>query len=432
MEHSPHYDRSELRAQHQQLLTETVGRLEREFSKYFTSDTLEHYVQDSYEELASKAEVLTHVPAFVERFAFDRLRALAKTSQDPVAISPDVLFVCERNDAASQMAATLFNRATGGRAKARSAGRKPAGRMAEAAVSAMQEIGIEMLGNFPKPVTPEIEAASDIIVTMDVHDDVAVLEGKHFEAWELPHPSTDDIDSFRTLRNEIDDRVRDLIDRLVPNGVRKPRSAFDLDLKELRLALSLMTRRVVELAQRLGPAVLESDSLALQAIIEEDAAINTMDSELTTHVFELIALRQPVARDLRAILAVHDTSLHLERIADCLVDTATTALAEDLTLPSELAEMSDRVAKATELSIDALQEGSVERAREVVQQVEVLEQIRRQLLEQLMDSGGSADRKTALAADQASIALKRAGGHALDIAEQTLFAVKGERVELNR
>ncbi len=190
LEHSPHDDRAGLRAQHQHLLTETVGRLEREFSKHFTTDTLEHYVQDSYEELASKAQVLAHVPAFVERFAVDRLRALAKTSHEPVAISPDVLFVCERNDAASQMAATLFNRATGGRAYARSAGRKPAGQMAEAAISAMHEIGIEMRGNFPKPVTPEIEAASDIIVTMDAHDDVVVLEGKHFEAWELPHPSS--------------------------------------------------------------------------------------------------------------------------------------------------------------------------------------------------------------------------------------------------
>ncbi len=43
--------------------------------------------------------------------------------------------------------------------------------------------------------------------------------------------------------------------------------------------------------------VLESDSLALKAIIEEDGAINSMDAELTSHVFELIALRQPVARD---------------------------------------------------------------------------------------------------------------------------------------
>ncbi len=432
MKHSPNDDRAGLRAQHQELLRQTVGRLESEFSKHFTTDTLEHYVQDSYQELASKAQVLTHIPSFVERFAFDRLRALAKTSEDPVAISPDVLFVCERNDAASQMAAAFFNRSTGGRANARSAGRQPAGQMAEAAISAMHEIGIDLLGSFPKPVTPEIEAASDIIVTMDAHDDVVVLDGKHFEAWELPHPSTDDLDSFRTLRDEIDDRVRDLIDRLVPNGVRKPRSAFDLDLKELRLALTLMTRRVVELAQRLGPAVLESDTLALKAIIDEDNVIDAMDAELTTHVFELIALRQPVARDLRAILAIYDTSLHLERIADCLVDAATAALGVGVVLPSELSEMSDRVAESAELAIHALREGSVEEAYQVATQVRIVDQTRRQLLEKLMDSGASVDRKAALAADHASIALKRAAEHALDIAELTLFAVKGERIELNR
>jgi protein-tyrosine-phosphatase/phosphate uptake regulator len=425
-------NRDELLAQHQTLLRGTVNRLEQEFSESFTTDTLEHYVHDSYQELASKADVLTHIPSFVERFAFDRLRALAKTTQDPVALSPDVLFVCERNDAASQIAAALFNRAAGGRAYARSAGRRPAGTMAETAISAMHEIGIDMLGHFPKPVTSEIETASDIIVTLDAHDDVVVIEGKHFEAWDLPHPSSGDLDSFRTLRDEIGQRVDDLIDRFVPAGVRRPRSAFDLDLQELHMALAKMARRVVELAHRLGSAVADNDHRALERIIEEDSAIDAMDLELTTHVFELIALRQPVARDLRAILAAHDTSLHLERIADCLVEAATIASQVEGTLPSAIADMANLVAESADMAMNALQAGNTEGACEVVGKVEKLRAVRRQLMVDLLDAGMTSVRATALAADEASIALKRAGEHALDISEQTLFSVKGQRVELGR
>ncbi|MFW2380682.1 MAG: PhoU domain-containing protein [Acidimicrobiales bacterium] len=429
---SPHDDRSSVDTRLQQRLRETVDRLGREFSDQFTVDTLEHYVQDSYSELARKSRALTRLPEFVERFAFDRLRALAKTTEEPAALSPDVLFVCQRNDGASQMAAALFNRASGGRAFAQSAGREPADKMAAVVVAVMHEIGIEMSGQFPKPVTPEIEAASDIIITMDAHDDVAVVEGKHFEAWRLSHPVTGDIESFRSLRDEISERIDELIARIIPTGVRTGSVSFNLDLNELHSALSKMTRRVVELAQRLGPAVLDSDRLALEMLIEDDAAVDAMDAELTSHVFELIALRQPDTRDLRAILSVHDTSLHLERIADCVVDAALAALGEGVRLPEAVGEMASRVAESTDLAMEVFQEGTIDRAHEVEQQVKVLEGERQQLLLELMDSSTTTDRSSALGADQAALALKRAGEHALDIVEQALFAATGQRSELGR
>ncbi len=108
-------------------------------------------------------------------------------------------------------------------------------------------------------------------------------------------------------------------------------------------------------------------------------------------------------------------------------------LGEGVALPPDMAEMSDRVAEATELAIHALQEGDVDKAcSRWFSWSKCWSGPRRQLLEQVMDRGASADRKTALAIDQASITLNRAGKHALDIAEQALFAVKGVRVELNR
>ena len=106
-----------MRAQHALLLKAIANRLEGEFGELFTRDTLQHYVDDSYSQLARGAKILNHIPAFVERFARHRLRALAKTSGMTDGHPVEVLFVCDRDDAVSQMATTLFAAAAGDRAE---------------------------------------------------------------------------------------------------------------------------------------------------------------------------------------------------------------------------------------------------------------------------------------------------------------------------
>ncbi len=115
-------------------------------------------MEDSYEQLAEKATVRTHIPAFVERFAGQRLQALAKTGGMMDGPPVEVLFVCERNNALSQMAAALFNATVGARAHAHSAGTAPTGELPDEAVQSLHEIGLDLVEAFPKPISVKSNA----------------------------------------------------------------------------------------------------------------------------------------------------------------------------------------------------------------------------------------------------------------------------------
>jgi len=213
----PSDDAKTLEAQHALMLKAIANRLEGEFGSFFTRDTLQHYVEDSYAQLAEKATVRTHIPAFVERFAGQRLQALAKTDGLIEGPPVDVLFVCERNDALSQMAAALFNAAVGDRAHAQSAGTTPAGELLDEAVAVMHEVQLDLGDAFPKPISAEIEQAADVIVTLDAHDDIAILDGKQYHAWRLADRHADGLDGYRAMREALSEKTDALVAEIVPN-----------------------------------------------------------------------------------------------------------------------------------------------------------------------------------------------------------------------
>ena len=85
------------------------------------------------------------------------------------------------------MAAGLFNaKLRGGRSRGHSAGAIPSALLRDEAITVMQEVGIDLQDEFPKPISPEIEEVVDIIVTLDAHDEIPILDGKRYLAWRLP------------------------------------------------------------------------------------------------------------------------------------------------------------------------------------------------------------------------------------------------------
>ena len=130
--------------------------------------------------------------------------------------SPDVLFVCVHNAGRSQMAAALLDRHARGRVNVRSAGSTPADEVDPAVVEAMAEIGIDISKGFPKPLTDEVVRDADVVVTMGCGDACPVYPGKRYLDWELPDPSGMTVEQIRPIRDEIDRRVRALLDALVP------------------------------------------------------------------------------------------------------------------------------------------------------------------------------------------------------------------------
>jgi protein-tyrosine-phosphatase len=131
-------------------------------------------------------------------------------------VVPEVLFVCVHNAGRSQMAAALLDHLAGGRVTVRSAGSEPADRINPRVVAAMEEIGLDVSREHPKPLTGDAVQAADVVITMGCGDACPIYPGKRYEDWELDDPADADLDGVRRIRDEIAERVRRLVSELAP------------------------------------------------------------------------------------------------------------------------------------------------------------------------------------------------------------------------
>ena len=124
---------------------------------------------------------------------------------------PEVLFVCVHNAGRSQMAAGLLRKLAGDGVTVRSAGSEPAEHLNPRVVEAMQEIGIDISAELPKPLTGNMVKAADVVITMGCGDACPIYPGKRYEDWELEDPAGKDVAAVRPIRDEIRGRVETLI-----------------------------------------------------------------------------------------------------------------------------------------------------------------------------------------------------------------------------
>ena len=133
--------------------------------------------------------------------------------------TPQVLFVCVRNAGKSQMAAGLLRRAVAGRIAAHSAGTHPGERINALSAQALAEVGVDITGETPKPVDPDLLRAVDLVVTLGREAVVDVPDGVELQNWDTDEPSErgiDGIERMRLVRDDIARRVAALVDRLAP------------------------------------------------------------------------------------------------------------------------------------------------------------------------------------------------------------------------
>lgn len=128
--------------------------------------------------------------------------------------TPAVLFLCTHNAGRSQMAMGFFKHLAGDRASVYSGGSEPAAEVNPAAIAAMAEKGIDIAREVPKPWTDDIVQAVDVVVTMGCGDACPYFPGKRYDNWELSDPAGLGVDAVRPIRDEIETRVRDLLDSL--------------------------------------------------------------------------------------------------------------------------------------------------------------------------------------------------------------------------
>lgn len=200
------------------VLSRAAERLAQQFAGMVSEETTERVVFESYAALARTAAVSAHLPTVTEKFARDRLTALAQSKGLIAKPVPEVLYVCVQNSGRSQMAAA-FTRALGGdRVHVRSAGSQPAAGLLAAVVTVMSEVGISLDEEFPKPLTDDVVRAADAVVTMGCGDACPLYPGKRYLDWELSDPAELDLDGVRAVRDDVRARVEALLAELSPTA----------------------------------------------------------------------------------------------------------------------------------------------------------------------------------------------------------------------
>ena len=127
--------------------------------------------------------------------------------------TPAVLFVCSKNGGKSQLAAGLMSHLAGGTVRVYSAGTKPGNALNSQAVESLAELGIDIGGEHPKPVTDEVLDTVDAVIVLGTEAKLEPRDGTRFEVWETDEPSERGIEGMERMhlvRDDIKARVQKL------------------------------------------------------------------------------------------------------------------------------------------------------------------------------------------------------------------------------
>jgi arsenate reductase (thioredoxin) len=197
------------------LFDRIIDDLSARFAGTFSRETVEGVVLDSYDLLRAR-EGGRALPSATAQFAAERLTAQETTAADLTGDRPtgrpiEVLFVCVQNAGRSQLAAAIMGHLGGTRVRVRTAGSAPIDAIRPAVVTALDEIGVPLGGEFPKPLTDDVVRAADVVITMGCGDACPVYPGRRYLDWPVADPAGQPLDRVREIRDDIDGRVRGLL-----------------------------------------------------------------------------------------------------------------------------------------------------------------------------------------------------------------------------
>jgi arsenate reductase len=200
-------------------LHDTTARLTAEFSGVFSPETVARYVEKSFVAIADRPTIGPNfLPVIIERFARQRLNAVAQAEGRVEKAFPEVLFVCEHNAGRSQIAAALTHRLSNGWVGVRSAGHIPTSRSTPSSCRRWPRSASMSRLTFPKPLTDEVVRAADVVVTLGCGDACPVYPGKRYEDWPVADPAGQPLGEIREIRYTLYHLVWELLKTLVPSG----------------------------------------------------------------------------------------------------------------------------------------------------------------------------------------------------------------------
>ena len=194
-------------------LERITADLAERYAGVFSRETVQEMVRES-SDLLSRESSAPLLASRTAAFASARLDAIRRAEGERPE-RPEVLFVCVQNAGRSQLAAGILRQLAGERVVVRTAGSAPAGDVRASIVRALDEIGVSLGGEFPKPLTDEVVRAADVVVTMGCGDACPVYPGRRYLDWPIEDPVDKPPATVRAIRDDIEQRVRLLLQDLL-------------------------------------------------------------------------------------------------------------------------------------------------------------------------------------------------------------------------
>ena len=214
--------------------------------------------------------------------------------------------------------------------------------------------------------------------------------------------------------------------------------SYDQELKRLRNMMTQMGGIVESQVALAADAIMQRDAASATRAVEEDPKVDALEREVEAFVIRLLALRQPVAGDLRQIVAALKITGDLERIGDYAANVAKRSIVlAQFSLPyslAGLAHMARMVQGQLKSIIDALGDSDADKAMEVWRSDQVVDDIYNAIFRELITYMMEDPRNITPCTHLLFIAknLERIGDHATNIAENLYYAVKGESLPDSR
>ncbi len=214
--------------------------------------------------------------------------------------------------------------------------------------------------------------------------------------------------------------------------------SYDQELKRLRNMMTEMGGIVETQVALAADAIMQRDAASATRAVEEDPKVDALEREVESFVIRLLALRQPVAGDLRQIVAALKITSDLERIGDYAANVAKRSIVlSQFSLPyslAGLAHMARMVQGQLKSIIDALGENDAEKAVEVWRSDQVVDDIYNAIFREVITYMMEDPRNITPCTHLLFVAknLERIGDHATNIAEKLYYAVTGETLPDSR
>ena len=189
------------------------------FADVLDAETIERQLADCYQAMLRTARITQFLPVMAENMAIRELVRISASADPATGHAPNVLFLSRHDAGRSQMAVALMGRASLHAPRpvhAESAGVEPTDHIEPVVLAAMNEIGIDLTIDHPKPITVQAIATADLVVRTD--ESCALPDGKRHLDWDLPDPARLSIADVRQIRDAIDTRVQGLLADLLASA----------------------------------------------------------------------------------------------------------------------------------------------------------------------------------------------------------------------